>query len=86
LDLEAHHAFPRQFSDRFERAGINTEDYIAYLPKDRHRLRPSGAHTGTDNWNAQWRRFFEEESRPSQDKLFEQLRWMLKELFGATTP
>lgn len=86
LDLEAHHAFPRQFSDRFERAGINTEDYIAYLPKDRHRLRPSGAHTGTDNWNAQWRRFFEEESRPSQDKLFEQLRRMLKELFGATTP
>jgi hypothetical protein len=86
LDLEAHHAFPLQFSDRFERAGINTEDYIAYLPKDRHRLRPSGAHTGTDNWNAQWRRFFEEESRPSQDKLFEQLRRMLKELFGATTP
>jgi hypothetical protein len=65
-EFEVHHTLPRQFSPRFNDAGIDIEDYKTYLPRDRHRLLPNGLHTGSENWNAQWKRFFEKKRSPTQ--------------------
>jgi hypothetical protein len=62
----------------FNDVGIDIEDYKTYLPRDRHRLLPNGLHTGSENWNAQWRRFFEKNERPRQKEILEILSDMLK--------
>jgi hypothetical protein len=77
-EFEVHHTLPRQFSPRFNDAGIDIEDYKTYLPRDRHRLLPNGLHTGSENWNAQWKRFFDENERPTQKQILELLSDMLK--------
>ena len=81
--LERHHLLPRQFRSYFERAGldINSSDYTVELPRDVHRLKPNGLHTGPDNWNALWRRFFEANPNASSVKILEHLEWM-KGRFG----
>ena len=77
-EFEVHHTLPRQFSTWFNDAGIDIEDYKTYLPRDQHRLLPNGLHTGSENWNAQWRRFFEEKRDPTQKQILELLSDMLK--------
>jgi hypothetical protein len=80
-ELEVHHTLPRQFSPWFNDAGIDIEDYKTYLPRDRHRLLPNGLHTGSENWNAQWKRFFEKNQRARQNEILELLNDMLKKGF-----
>ena len=60
--------------------GINPEHYKTYVPRDRHRLLPKGLHTGTDNWNAQWRRLFSQLAIPKQKVILKLLNEMLKRL------
>jgi hypothetical protein len=79
-ELELHHTLPRQFAPQFNEAGIDIESYRTYLPRDQHRLLPKGLHTGTDNWNAQWKRFFKEHQRADPNKVLELLNDMLKRL------
>ena len=79
-DLELHHVYPLQFLDRFERVGIDPEDYMVYLYQSQHRLRPHGLHTGSNNWNAQWAQFFKKNENQSADLIAEQLINMFKQL------
>jgi hypothetical protein len=61
LALEPHHNAPREFADLFRACGIEPNDYVTYLPRDAHRFRPDGLHTGPNNWNTVWRRYFKEQ-------------------------
>jgi Predicted lipoprotein of unknown function (DUF2380) len=77
-DLESHHNFPRQFSSQFRACGIEPEDYLTFLPRSFHRLRPDGLHTESINWNAQWKRFLEDQPTAKPNALLEQLHSMWK--------
>jgi hypothetical protein len=79
-DLEPHHTLPRQFSAKFNKHGIDIEHYVIFMPRGPHRLRPDGMHTGPDNWNAQWRRFFYANPNATPDEIFEHANSMLKQL------
>jgi RHS repeat-associated protein len=70
---EKHHLLPRQFEPQFNRVGLDIEDYTVDLPRDQHRLLPDGIHTGPDNWNAQWARFFDANPNASQSEVLQQL-------------
>src|SRR5262249_56781706 len=48
-EFEVHHTLPRQFSPRFNDAGIDIEDYITYLTRDRHRLLRNGHNTRSEH-------------------------------------
>jgi hypothetical protein len=67
FDLERHHLTPLEFAARFRACGIEPHDYIAYLPAVAHRLRPDGLHTGPNNWNSVWRRYFQEHGSEDTD-------------------
>jgi hypothetical protein len=76
-DLEPHHNLPRAFRE-FGACGLDIEDYVTYVARDLHRLRPNGLHTGSENWNKIWRRYFAEQqtSMPSEEQaeeIFKQL-------------
>jgi hypothetical protein len=75
---EVHHTLPRQFAPQFKQSGIDIENYRSYLPRDQHRLLPKGVHTGTDNWNAQWKRVFEKLRRLDENQILKILSKMLK--------
>jgi Predicted lipoprotein of unknown function (DUF2380) len=75
-ELELHHTLPRQFAPQFNEAGIDIESYRTYLPRDQHRLLPKGLHTGTDNWNRQWK-----QKDSKQKEILKLLNDMLKGLF-----
>ena len=79
--FERHHQLPRQFRRQFERAGLNIVDYVIDLERSRHRLKPNGLHTGTDNWNKQWRDFFDEHKNPRPEEILEYLDQLRRE-FG----
>jgi hypothetical protein len=79
--LELHHTLPRQFAPQFNEAGIDIESHRTYLPRDQHRLLPKGLHTGTDNWNRQWKRFFEKQKDSKRKEILKLLNDMLKGLF-----
>jgi RHS repeat-associated protein len=57
--VERHHLLPKQFKPYFKAVGLNIEDYTIDLTKSKHRLKPNGIHTGTENWNRQWKNFFD---------------------------
>ena len=81
FDLERHHTLPRQFRVWFNRAGIDFEDSVIFLPRSQHPLREGGGvHTGRDHWNAQWKRFFDEYPNATSDQIFEHANSMLKQL------
>lgn len=61
---EPHHNLPREFDAKFRACGLDPERFITYIPRDLHRFRPDGLHTGPFNWNSEWRQFF----RERQDK------------------
>jgi Predicted lipoprotein of unknown function (DUF2380) len=77
-DPEVHHTFPRQFAPEFKQFGIDIEKYRSYLSRDQHRLLPKGVHTSTDNWNAQWKRFFKENPQLNPEDILRLLNEMLK--------
>jgi hypothetical protein len=77
-DPEVHHTLPRQFAPKFKRSGIDIENYKSYLSRDQHRLLPKGVHTGTDNWNAQWKRFFKDTPELDPKDILRLLNEMLK--------
>jgi hypothetical protein len=77
-DPEVHHTLPRQFAPKFKRFGIDIENYKSYLSRDQHRLLPKGVHTGTDNWNAQWKRFFKGNPELDPKDILRLLNDMLK--------
>jgi hypothetical protein len=80
LDLESHHNFPRQFSAEFRAGGIEPDDYLTFLPRSLHRLRPDGLHTTPTNWNAQWKEYLRKNAQQKPEGLFEQLHNMWKNI------
>jgi len=44
--------------------------------RDVHRLKPGGLHTGSDNWNKVWRRFFMENPAAKAEQIIQQLQEM----------
>jgi hypothetical protein len=63
-DFEGHHNLPREFEDKFNACGLDLEDYLTYVTRDLHRLRPNGLHTGAESWNKVWRRYFANQQTP----------------------
>ena len=57
-EFENHHNLPREFNKDFLRCGLDPEDFTTYVPRNLHRIRPEGLHTGPTNWNSQWREYF----------------------------
>ena len=80
---EGHHFLPKQFADRFNKVGLNPEDFVEPLPKDVHRLRPGGIHTGPyeGSSNGQWQQFFNDNPNYTQQDVLNQLAKM-KQSFG----
>jgi RHS repeat-associated protein len=74
--IESHHELPNKFKPNFKRAGLNIEDFKVPLERARHRLKPTGLHTGADNWNAQWARFFDVNKEATKEEILEQLAKM----------
>jgi hypothetical protein len=79
-ELEPHHNFPRQFASKFRACLIEPEDYLTYLPRSFHRLRPDGLHTGPNNWNTQWKEFLNDRPKAAPEELFGQLHNMWKQI------
>ena len=77
--FEGHHNLPRQFETKFNACGLDIEDYVTYLARDLHRLRPGGLHTGSESWNKIWRRYFAQgqTQKPSEEQADE----ILNQLF-----
>ena len=82
-ELEGHHLLPREFEEKFAKAGLNIEEYVIDLNKARHRLKPDGLHTGkgAENWNGAWREFFRKHPNASRKQILGQLCQMKKD-FG----
>jgi hypothetical protein len=76
--LEPHHNFPRQFSPQFPACGIEPENYLTYLPRSFHRLRPDGLHTTSINWNARWDEFLSDQPTAKREELLKHLHGMWK--------
>ena len=60
-----HHVLPRNFVDKFEKAGMNIEEWYARIPWDQHQSLHSGyAEVGGlgrgGAWNTSWKVFFDE--------------------------
>ena len=79
--VERHHLLPRQFKKQFEDAGLNIEKFVVELPRDVHRLKPGGLHTGPNNWNKQWDAFFAQNANASRAQILNELDRLKKE-FG----
>jgi hypothetical protein len=80
LDLEGHHNLPREFEDEFNACRLDPDDFVTYLSKPDHRLKPDGLHTGPNHWNGQWNRFFDENPDPKPKEVFQHLRDMLRNI------
>jgi hypothetical protein len=74
-DPEPHHNLALQFERDFLRCGLDPEDFVTYVSRDLHRIRPHGLHTGPSSWNPQWRDFFLERAtgKTSMDDVLRQL-------------
>jgi hypothetical protein len=78
--LERHHNLPREFRRKFNACDIDPEDFTTYMSRDLHRLSPYGWHTGPNNWNSVWRRFFGQQptARQEAEEAQEILQQLLK--------
>jgi hypothetical protein len=78
--MEAHHLLPqeKELAEKFKGAGLDIEDYVVYLKKADHTLKPNGIHTGTgaNNWNGAWKEFFANNKNPNKFQILKQLRKM----------
>jgi hypothetical protein len=74
-ELERHHNLALQFEKDFLACGLDPEDFVTYVPKNLHRIRPDGLHTGPTSWNKQWRQFFLDRANedPSTSAVLQQL-------------
>ncbi|MBI4671689.1 MAG: DUF2380 domain-containing protein [Chloroflexi bacterium] len=81
--IERHHLLPRQFRDKFERAGLDIEDYTVDLSFDLHKdiHGRGGGEAWINSWNRQWTRFFQANPYPSASEILRQLTSMKLE-FG----
>jgi len=77
--MERHHLLPKQFKEFFSSKGLDTEKYTAKLPKDIHRLKPEGVHTGSESWNVGWKNFIKENPTATKEQILEHLGKMIKE-------
>lgn len=79
--LEHHHLLPlaEEFQEHWARAELNPKDFVVIMPAKYHRYKPLGLHTGSDNWNAQWRRFFQRNPNAGREKILEQLDRMIEQ-------
>jgi hypothetical protein len=82
LGLERHHNLVKEFENRFRECGLEPEEYVTYLPRDMHRFLPDGAHTGPNNWNSQWRQYFQTQGsrKPDPEEILMQLMKMWKDV------
>jgi hypothetical protein len=73
--IETMHLLPRasEFADKWKRLGINIERYTIRMRTADHRLLPNGLHTGPNNWNAQWRQFFNEYKLADESMVLDKL-------------
>ena len=80
--IEEHHLLPKDFRELFEKVGLNIEDYKIPLDKLTHRLKlkgdPYGLHTGPENWNKQWKIFFDKYPSFTKQQVLQQLKKMRK--------
>ncbi len=78
--IERHHLLPREFRPYFERVGLNIDspEFIVELPRDLHRLKPYGLHTGLENWNKMWLEFFIKNPNATKEKILQHLDWMMR--------
>jgi hypothetical protein len=77
-ELERHHNFPSQFASQFRACGIEPEDYLTFLPRSFHRLRPDGLHTTPINWNARWDQFPSDQPTAKPEELLKHLHGISK--------
>jgi len=49
--------------------------------QDAHRLKPDGIHTGTENWNKQWEKFFDKHPKAGKEEILDYLE-VLKKKYG----
>jgi hypothetical protein len=81
--LERHHNLPNEFGNRFNACDLDPEDFITYMSRDLHRLAPYGWHTGPNNWNSVWRRFFgEQPTKEEEAKEAEEIYRQLLKMWG----
>ena len=73
--MERHHPYPKQFRRFFEREGINWRE-TAMMPQSAHRLKPHGLHTGPENVNALWKRFFKAYPEADAPMIQRQREWI----------
>ncbi len=80
-----HHLLPQQknLKEKFERAGLDIEDYKVKVPEDFHRdiHGKGGGDFWETSWNPQWEDFFEDHPNATQEEILDQLHEMADE-FG----
>jgi RHS repeat-associated protein len=79
--MEEHHLLPRQFKERFERAGLDIEEYKVKVPAEFHKdiHGRGGGDFWESSWNPTWEQFFEDNPTPTQDQILVQLHEMAEE-------
>jgi len=60
VEVLTDHRLIVQAVGRLADAGLRIDDdeFIIYLSRSDHRLKPNGLHTGPNNWNKRWGDFF----------------------------
>lgn len=79
--VELHHIFSqaKEFAAIWNEWEIDIGRYLIALPAGVHRLSQfGGIHTGADNWNANWRAYFEKFPNANREQIFRQARSMIK--------
>jgi hypothetical protein len=78
---EKHHLLSKakDLKTQFKKAGLDPDDFVVCLERGKHRLKPGGLHTGSDNWNALWKKFFDTVPNPTKEQVTQQLKNMLAE-------
>ena len=78
--IEMHHLLPKEFVERFKWAGLNIEDFKIPITKAQHRLKAyGGIHTGPNNWNKMWAKFFDKNPKARREQILQYLEIMKKE-------
>ena len=77
--LERHHHLPRQFWELLP-ADTDPEsaEYVSWLLRELHRLKPQGMHTGNDHWNAVWGKFLKDDYNRKKPKIDRELDRMIR--------
>jgi RHS repeat-associated protein len=78
---EKHHLLPKSsaLKAKFKKIGLDPDDFVVCLEQGKHRFKPGGLHTGSDNWNKLWQKFFDDVPNPTKDQVSQQLTKMLSD-------